>query len=87
MKFRKKPIVIEAVRWDGSPESMREILAKLSTSLVTQIQDSSLVIGTLEGDMNANLGDWIIKGVAGEIYPCKPDIFAVTYEEVNDSQD
>lgn len=58
-RFRKKPVVIEAVRHIG---------------------DAPLVISTLEGDMTAQPGDWIITGVKGERYPCKPDIFEATYD-------
>ena len=85
-KYRKKPVVIEAIQWDGSPEA---------AYCITHIQgfdgrriywldpaEDGLLIDTLEGAMTANLGDWIIKGIKGEIYPCKPDIFEMTYEEV-----
>jgi len=85
MKFRKKPIVIEAEQWTG-----RNLEAlKIWGSPVTPMPLSdSLIIGTLEDGPNceaihvANLNDWIIRGVKGEFYPCKPDIFAATYDEV-----
>ena len=77
MKFRKKPVVIEAVQFDGSLASV-ECLVGLT---VTQDRTSdSCQIETLEGVMSASKGDWIICGIKGEFYPCKPDIFAATYE-------
>ncbi len=82
-KFRKKPIVIEAIQFDGSPDTAHEIY-KLSTRDISYIGDH-LTIRTLEGPMTASVGDWIIKGVAGEVYPCKPDIFEATYEPVDDA--
>ncbi len=86
MKFRKKPVTIEAVRWDGTVESVKKIRAlnpdgrDINTS--TLHDTPYLEIKTLEGVMRANLGDYIIQGVKGEIYPCKPDIFEATYEAV-----
>lgn len=77
-KFVKKPIVIEAVCWDGSNDS--EVMR-----FVGQVLDSDqegIAIPTLEGVMRASRGDWIIRGVRGEYYPCKPDIFADTYDSV-----
>ena len=79
MKFRKKPIVIEAVQWTG--ENRDEILAFSDGCDRTPIFDEhGLTIPTLEGTHFANVWDWIIKGVHGELYPCKPNIFAETYE-------
>lgn len=83
MKFRKKPIVIEAVRFTGvNDRLLSELQAFAGQSL--EVRDVAgllhLVIPTLEGDHLARPGDWIIKGVKGEFYPCKPDIFAATYE-------
>ncbi|WP_369350559.1 hypothetical protein AB6M97_08780 [Streptococcus hillyeri] len=76
MKYRKKPVVIEAVRFIGSNyEEIREFIGKN-----TLCSDLSIVIPTLEGEIVAQKGDYIIKGVQGEFYPCKPDIFAETYE-------
>jgi hypothetical protein len=76
MKFRKKPIVIEAEQWDGSAvEAVRLGLESLP------VYDRAVwVIHTLEGPLTATPGDYIIVGVRGERYPCKPDIFAATYE-------
>ena len=80
-KFRKKPVVIEAMQWDGSMQSQAEIVT-WSDGKVEGWYDSDyfLSVKTLEGDMKAIKGDWIIRGVKGEYYPCKPDIFAATYE-------
>jgi hypothetical protein len=80
-KFRKKPVVIEAMQYDGSMESQREIVNWTRGRAQGFFDlDYHLVISTLEGDMRADAGDWIIKGVKGEFYPCKPDIFEQTYE-------
>jgi len=88
-QYRKKPVVIEAVRWlpDG-PVAVGEITAWLSdcqVAFVVRLDDDGdmvLDLPTLEGTMTALPGDWIVRGVAGEFYPCKPDIFDATYEEV-----
>lgn len=81
-KFRKKPVAIEAVQWTG--ENADEIQAFLCPhspdSGYGWVKGNYVEIGTLEGLMVASIGDWIIKGVKGEFYPCKPDIFAATYE-------
>lgn len=63
MKFRKKPIVVEAYQ-----------------------TDKAMIIQTLEGPLNASIGDWIITGIRGEQYPCKPDVFERTYEEVSECE-
>lgn len=76
-KFRKKPVVIEAVQWTGSNENE---INKFSDP--HGVYQGKVIIQTLEGVMEGNVGDWIIKGVKGEFYPCKPDIFAATYEPV-----
>jgi hypothetical protein len=103
MKFRKKPVVIDAVLWDGTEKCLLETVGPF-------IQDGrpdlshlpgdgvyiapgigfipalgELEIPTLEGVMTAKPGDWIIRGVKGEFYPCKPDVFAVTYDKVPDA--
>ncbi len=77
-KFRKKPVVIEARQYTRNAMEA-EAVANWSGGRQT---DDGLVIETLEGDHLGNYGDWIIQGVAGEFYPCKPDIFEQTYEEV-----
>jgi len=84
MKFRKKPIVIDAIQYDGSDQSIADISEFMSADrpLRWLSTDDSLMIDTLEGSMKANVGDWIIKGIKGECYPCKPDIFEATYEKV-----
>ena len=80
-KFRKKPVVIEAMRWDGSNKSAAQIMHWCGRKL--ENGNGLMIINTLEGDMRANVGDWIIRGIQGEIYPCKPDIFEETYEAVD----
>ena len=77
-KFRKKPVIIEAIQWTS--ENLSEI-DKFTKGKVKN-HESVLIIPTLEGDMYASLNDYTIIGVNGEFYPCKPDIFAKTYEEV-----
>lgn len=82
-QFRKKPVVIEAVQYDG--RNGAEIAAWASDADIiegTGTRVGKLFVSTLEGTMAADVGDWIIKGVAGEFYPCKDEIFKQTYEEV-----
>lgn len=79
MKYRKKPVVIEAVQFDGTDESCDWLLPQLRDGSISR-SFNKLHIKTLEGTMAADVGDWIIKGVNGEFYPCKPDIFEKTYE-------
>lgn len=82
-KFRKKPVVIEAVLWDGNLTTVEALQAKSTCTEVQQdLGSDALLIPTLEGVMTARRGDWIILGVKGELYPCKPDIFAATYDLV-----
>jgi hypothetical protein len=82
-QFRKRPVVIEAMQWQGTEASQRAIV-NWSGGIVSGWFDSTyyLVIRSLEGEMRADVGDWIIRGVQGEFHPCKPDIFAATYEAV-----
>jgi len=83
MQFRKKPVVIEAVQWKGY--NFREVALFLEGRTARQgevIPDMPIIIPTLEGDHRADIGDWIIKGGKGDFYPCKPDIFELTYEAV-----
>ena len=82
MKFRKKPVVLEAVRWLGTNKAEMLALGVSESSFVGGSKNL-LVIDTLEGEMRADAGDWIIKGIKGEIYPCKPDIFEVLYDRVD----
>jgi hypothetical protein len=82
-KFRKKPVVIEALQWMGKGNYELAIFLNGNNwkhKLADNISPEKLIIHTLEGDMTASIGDWIIKGVKGEFYPCKPDIFEQTYE-------
>lgn len=97
MQFRKKPVVINAVLWNGSNiEEALEFIrdgkpdfshlpndgVHVKTGVGHTPADGKLFIPTLEGVITAASGDWIIRGVKGEFYPCKPDIFAASYEEV-----
>ncbi|HAY3897749.1 TPA: hypothetical protein JRS25_003692 [Escherichia coli] len=86
MKYRKKPVVIEAVQYKGDLDSIKEVIDFIG--YIPQIIEGCethhkfLKIKTLEGEHIASEGDFIIKGVNGEFYPCKPDIFEKTYERV-----
>lgn len=84
MKFRKKPVVIEAMQF--TEESKNQCFNFVRCNCAADFEDGSpvLKIQTLEGVMTASLGDYIIKGVQGEFYPCKPDIFEATYERVEE---
>lgn len=99
MKYRKKPVVIDAIQWSG--ENHREMFDFLTNyeNTTKYMQTSGenfyidhnkvqggLIIKTLEGEHIANIGDYIIKGVKGEFYPCKPDIFEQTYEMVVETE-
>lgn len=79
--YRKKPVIIEAIQWTGFND--QEIFEFCGDNIeITSTKDTKeLVIHTLEGDMKASQLDFIIKGVSGEFYPCKPDIFEETYEK------
>lgn len=86
-KFRKKPVVIEAIEWNGHGFALREMPQWFIDAYVQRKigrDDERLRIHTLEGIMTAQPGDWIVRGVMGELYPCKPDIFAATYEPVEE---
>lgn len=79
-KYVKKPVVVEAIKYDGANKvEIQEFMDRY----LDDTQYGQLKIETLEGIMLANIGDYIIKGVSGEFYPCKPDIFEKTYEKVN----
>lgn len=80
MKFRKRPVVIEAFRYNVDPRP-DWFMDQMSANRVTTFNECCQ-IQTLEGTHRGNIGDWIIKGVKGELYPCKPDIFEATYEAV-----
>ena len=77
-KFRKRPVVIEAIQYLG--ENAEAIVEWMGRPYVFVAEGDPLIIETLEGDMSGSPGDWIIRGVKGEFYPCKPDIFEATYE-------
>lgn len=91
-KFRKKPVVIEAMQFPGLPsvgyprdeieamERFDDWLESNQGDLKCKYRGNSVIIPTLEGEMTASPLDWIIRGVQGELYPCKPDIFEATYE-------
>lgn len=83
MKYRKNPVVIEAVRWDGSASTANAFIGEaFGTDWKYEEGSNRIIIPTLEGDHTGDVGDFIIKGVNGEFYPCKPDIFAKTYDPV-----
>lgn len=86
-KYRKKPVVIEAFQWKEKGDFIEWF--NLPKWIVDKYNDGTLIflndgvsIKTLEGEMKADINDYIIKGIQGELYPCKPDIFDQTYEEV-----
>lgn len=92
MKVRKKPVEVEAVQWTG--ENLSEIQDFARDHITIEIYDAGYLAGvtpsvvkvtisTLEGDMIISKGDYIIKGIKGEFYPCKPDIFEMTYERAD----
>lgn len=83
MKYRKKPVEIEAIQWTVDIESEFEI-QKMGCNCEMAKHPDYLVIHTLEGPMLCSPWDYIIKGVKGEFYPCKPDIFEMTYEKVEE---
>lgn len=78
-KYKKKPVVVKAVQFDGMNWNEIEEFCGGDAKLL----NGGIVVATLEGALHASLHDWIIKGVKGEFYPCKPDIFEKTYEAVN----
>lgn len=83
MKYRKKPVVVEAWQWDGSADYM--LAPEWVNKVVVHWSSKQLHIPTLEGTMIAQPLDWLIKGIKGEVYPCKPDIFEATYEVADDT--
>jgi len=98
MKFKKRPIVIEAVHYTGTPSSFAECMMFIQDGHsdfkhlppapddphvepgIGVMANGEILIPTLEGTMTCRPGDWIIRGVKGEVYPCKSDIFEATYE-------
>ncbi len=99
MIFVKKPVQIAAVQWTGN--NLYTVMKFMGTvgdlesnidrdkfhDYENIVKERGLKIKTLEGDMSANIGDWIIRGVKGEFYPCKPDIFEETYDYVGEGRD
>lgn len=79
-KYRKKPVVIDAIQWSGINHD--DVSEFASDAIIKFLDDGRLSIRTLEGNLIASPGDWIIKGVKGEVYACKPDIFQQTYEPI-----
>lgn len=98
MKFRKRPVVIEAVQFTGEPPYPEGVKGRYYDPVGRphdgQENDPRMVLGldfhavidTLEGEHRVSVGDWVITGVKGERYPCKPDIFEMTYEPVEEDQ-
>ena len=88
MKYRKKPVIIEAIQFEDNSDRIIEIHEFMGGDTIRvnyEDKDNPYIkIETLEGIMKASVGDYIIKGVNGEFYPCKPDIFEKTYEEVTE---
>lgn len=101
-KYRKKPVEIEAINcreahrlmgenWQALPWWFRDAYdgkneAGVKTLIGVNHPEPGIEVVTLEGTMRADINDWIICGVKGEVYPCKPDIFAATYEPVEDGE-
>ncbi len=93
VKYRKKPVVVEAIQW--TTENLTEVLLFMNPMYFSHEntvpmrfnrEGHKLTIHTLEGDMTCQLGNYIIRGVAGEYYPCREDIFNATYEKVEEEQ-
>lgn len=84
MKYRKKPIVIEAVQWTNKEGSLAAIHVLGCRPIFAADGTSNLIIETLEGNHLVYVMDWIIKGVTGDFYPCKQDIFNKIYESIED---
>lgn len=87
MKYRKKPVVIEAIQFIDTPERLEELSIFIDNQLLRVDYKNPdkpvLKLQTLEGERLASVGDYVIKGIKGEFYPCKPDIFEMTYEPVD----
>ena len=84
-RFRKKPVVVEAEQWLGTVEQKERLLAEGVIMDIPSL-DGSCLVPTLEGNMTCQINDYIIKGIKGEYYPCKPDIFEATYELAEDTE-
>lgn len=82
-RYRKKPIEVEALQWNGdNGDAIERWCPHASVIWSGASQRLVIIVSTLEGDMKANIGDYIVKGVEGEFYPCRGDIFEKTYEAV-----
>lgn len=92
-RYRKKPVVVEAIQWTGFNYTESEVFMgeRLTEGKYEggpgPYSVSTKIISTLEGEMRCAPADWIIKGVKGEFYPCKPDVFAQTYDLVEDTEE
>lgn len=95
MRARKKPVEVKVIQWMGTFDSFTELVEFANVTKFSQMHNNPMMIHeveeknqihimTLEGEMRANVGDYIIQGVSGEFYPCKPDIFEKTYEIVEE---
>ncbi|WP_285844420.1 hypothetical protein [Oceanobacillus profundus] len=82
-KYKKKPVVIEAIQWTGTNIKDISKFTDSSTDQPFKRLGNELFIITLEGEMRADINDYIIKGVKGEFYPCKPDVFKQTYVAID----
>ena len=87
-KYRKKPVIVDALEWTGKPMPLPDWLRNAIPGLAMIVSYGDdptcfLKIATREGEMQAGPGDWIIRGIKGELYPCKPDIFIATYERID----
>jgi hypothetical protein len=86
-KYKKRPVIVEAIQFTGTFKNFKEIQELNKDVLfIWHTAHDFLTIPTPEGDMTAELNDWIIRGVQGECYPCKPDIFEQTYEKLGPEQ-
>lgn len=85
MKYKKKPVIVEAIQFEDTAERICELSEFMGGEMHVNYEDKNnpyIPIETLEGTMRASVGDYIIKGINGEFYPCKPDIFKKMYEKV-----
>lgn len=85
-KFVKKPVVIEAIQYNGENiKAIEDFVGKKLSTVMASDVDVKLIIPTLEGDMKASKGDYVIKGIKGEFYPCKPDVFKQSYNMIKEN--
>ena len=92
-KYRKKPLIVKAIQWNGDIEYLRNAFNQLTEDEIriwnyVQINEDkkTVLISNLKGETTVSVGDWIIIGIHGEFYPCKDDIFKKTYEEVKEAE-